>query len=407
MNDELPEGNRNEASAGKSEDSGELVTPKVIGPRLRKKEEVDHEQFTPPSLDARTVRASEFKPAKSKDEDFWAPDEGEAGASEALPVGSRGRKRDRKKPKTPKTRLSTVAILRALIRASFKRRFGVLPVLLLLVIAVAVAAFLGRQNGAQAVRKEYDTRPLVVIRPLSSSAAEKLKIAMSNLRSGNFLEGEKGLVELEETPDAFPSLNYLAAVAALQNGEIERADQKAEKSIAKNERVSDALALRAVVSTQQSLDRSRVQMGDPITRSEQFLRQAIAVDPSNPYPHFELANLLRFQRKPAEALEELLLAKALLNPMDSHLVMDLTIALLKLEDAPVESLPVLSVPTQDPRLLIPAAYGLMRRGDFVQAAAILKTCEQVMSPEVFDYVVNDMALRRFGEEAPLAPFYQR
>lgn len=407
MNDELPGESGKEASAGEAADSGEFVTPNVIGPRLRRKEEAEHEQFTPPSLEARPVRAAEFKPARSKEEDQATSDEGDTRVNEVAPAISRGRKRDRKKSQTPNARFSTVAILSAILRAGFKRRFGVLPVLLLLGVAVAVAAFLGRRQGEMAVRKEFDSRPVVVIRPISSAAAEKLKAAMVKLREGNPLEARRDLEAMEETPDAFPSLGYLVAVAALQGGEMEEADKRAEESIARNERVSDALALRAVVSTQEGLDRSRVKLGDPIARSEQFLRQAIAVDPSNPYPHFELANLLRFQRKPAEALEELLLAKALLNPMDSHLVMDLTIALLKLEDAPLERLPTLSGPTQDPRLLIPAAYASMRRGDFVQAAALLQTSEAVMSPEVFDYVVNDLALRRFGQEAPLAPFYRR
>jgi hypothetical protein len=146
-------------------------------------------------------------------------------------------------------------------------------------------------------------------------------------------------------------------------------------------------------------------MGSSIKRSENFLAQAIAADPSNPYPRFELATLLRYDRRKEEAAVQLKGARSLLNPIDSHSIMDITTAIMRLEVLPEDQVPGKIAPSDNPIKLIPAAYAAMRRGDFADAAAMLRAAREVMSPESFDYLINDPAMRRYAREAQLAEFY--
>ena len=80
-------------------------------------------------------------------------------------------------------------------------------------------------------------------------------------------------------------------------------------------------------------------MGVPRLRAEQLLRQACLADAANPYPRFELGTLLRYQGRREEALAQIKGAQARLNPIDSHMIMGITLALMKIEELPVEQLP--------------------------------------------------------------------
>lgn len=54
-----------------------------------------------------------------------------------------------------------------------------------------------------------------------------------------------------------------------------------------------------------------------------------------------------------------------------------------------------------------AAYVAMRLGDFGKAAAILRATEPTISPDLFNYLMNDPALRRFAKEPRVMGFYEK
>lgn len=278
---------------------------------------------------------------------------------------------------------------------------GMIALLALMAITALLGYTIGQARGRATERAANELVPV-------SFSAEQMSVlnkALESLRFGRPADAIAALSDLKNQDGHHPSVAYLLALAGLQNGDSQLAATEATESISLKERVSDSLALLAVVETQKASDRTQMAMVDPRRRAESLLREAIAVDPANPYPHFELATLLRYQGKRQEALAEIEAAKARLNPMDSHLVMDITSRLLRLESLAAADLPPQETSINDPRELLPAAYAAMKQGNLDQAADLLRRTRAVMDRELFNYLINDPALRRFAKEPKLEEFY--
>ncbi|MEO8206922.1 MAG: hypothetical protein ABI615_12140 [Chthoniobacterales bacterium] len=297
------------------------------------------------------------------------------------------------------------ALFRRALQRIIRRQPFLLPTLGVSLLVVFICSWIFYQMGVDAGNMEAEQAARKQGMELPADVAKDLDQALMDLRLGDSERGLKRISEIERSTPWFSSLSYLTALAAIQNGQTEFAAKKAQESILKRERISDSLALEAVIATQREPS-PLTNISDPRIEAEALLRQAIIADAANPYPHFELANLLRYKGRKEEAIKEIKAAQARLNPIDSHLVMDITLAILTMEDAAIPNLPpLLSKPSDDVRKLFPAAYAAMRRGDFDNAAAYLRICRENLSPDIFDYIINDRALRRFIWEPKLAEFY--
>lgn len=377
----------------------------VVRPRTMR-ERSDHEEPKP---------RKRFKSAQKAFFEAFRPAPGSTGKSEGesetLPAASREDEEDeeetvpiRRHDEEPKKTSAEQAA--AWLRRTLRMKTRLWPAVIVALIVILWVAHQSSVNGIAEGRRLAEAEAIhspVVMLPDTAAQFEK---AMNDLREGNTGRALASLQQIDEASVAYPSLSYLVCVAALQKGDVELAARKAAESIRKGERVSDSLALQAVLETQKASDPTWVKMGNPVVRAEELLRQAIAIDPANPYPHFELANLLRFQHKRDEAVREIRLARSLLNPMDSHLVMDVTASFMAMEEAPAESFSRESPSTDEPRKLFPAALAAMRTGDFQRAADLLSKCETLVSPDVFDYLVNDPSLRRYADASELQRFYK-
>lgn len=366
-----------------------VIRPRRLGERRADDADFANDETTPKARPRLKVRGQEqFKPLRT----ITVSKAPEAEVEVVEPASSDA------VPRKPSK--SYRAVLLSLLQ---KGRAPFVPVLLLgLIVGSITSVSIYRQLFERdAASVQVATPPAPPRSSLDATSAAAFREAMEDARAGRFALASEKLDKLDLIHPAVPSVAFVSAVTALQGGDPDLADLKAEESIARGERVADALAVRAVVAAQ----KRPASLVNPLLRSEELLRQAIATDPANPYPHFELANTLRYQRKTDEALAEIRLARALLHPMDSHLVMDVTTDLLSLEGTPPESLVVDQAETSDPRKLISQAYILMRQGDFDRAASLLRAAEAVMAPDVFDYLVNDPALRRFSTESALSAFY--
>lgn len=241
----------------------------------------------------------------------------------------------------------------------------------------------------------------------SKVAQNRLSAAMKQLREGNAREALRAFSALEaEFPD-IPSVNYLSAVAAMQAGDMDQAEALVAKSLQAGERESDAFALQAILETQRAASHSKINLGDPTLRSEKLLLRAVLADPANPLPFIELATLMRYKGRHEEALNFLQAAQARLQPVDSHVVVDVTLELVRLEDLTVEQLPAADGKSDNVNVLLPAAYVALRRDNFDEAAAILKKCRGLLSPDLYDYLVNDPAFRKFAYRTELKTAFQR
>jgi len=294
---------------------------------------------------------------------------------------------------------------RAIRRRAVKRIrliYALIAALVASVLCSVVFWNLGFGAGVVSLIEE-ETKERVTV---SKEFLADLDQALADLRAGETDKAVKKLRELEGAKTGVASLTYLLAVAAVQNGDIPLAEAKTAESISKRERISDSLALQAVLETQKRSDPSRQKFGDTRPRTEALLRQAMLADEANPFPMVELATLLRYQKRADEALALLRGARSRLNPVDSHSVVDVTIELATLQETPDDQLPQIAEPGKDLVSAFSAAYAAMRKGDFDRAADIAKTARKMAAADLFDYLINDPAIRRYAGEPKLREFFQ-
>jgi len=270
---------------------------------------------------------------------------------------------------------------------------------------VIVAFKSGEWRGRKLALRENVTAPARVAVPAATPVRPSaefpedllppLDAALALLRSGDNLEALDALNKMVASHPKAPSLQYAAALAALQAGYPREADRLADASIQNGFRVSDSWALKAAISA------SKSNASNP--EHEALLKKAIAADPMNPAPFIEMASLLRYQGRNDPAAALLTSASYRLNPADAQTVVETTRAILAVDSAkdPAPAAEPLGIPSRD----LPNAYSEMKRGNFENAAAILRFCRDQTSPDVFSYLVNDPALRKFKSLPELKEFY--
>lgn len=288
--------------------------------------------------------------------------------------------------------------VRKRVRVSYALAAGFVAAAFIGVITWNLGVGAGMRSSLEQETKEKAT--------VSREFLAELDQALAELRTGDTDKAVKKLQELEQRNTGVASLSYLLAMAAVQNGDIPLAEAKTVESLAKRERISDTLALQAVLETQKGADASIKKFGDTRMRSELLLRQAMLADAANPFPMVELATLLRYQKRTDEALALLRGARSRLNPVDSHSVVDVTINLATLQETPDAGLPQVSGPGTDLASAFSAAYVAMRKGEFDQAAASVKIAQKLAPPDLFYYLINDPALRRYATEPALQEFFR-
>ena len=266
----------------------------------------------------------------------------------------------------------------------------------------AIIAFkFGEYRGQKVVPREVKLAPVeaAATTPAHTEFPEELlpalDAALKMLREGGNLGALDDLNKLVASNPKAPSIQYAAAIAALQAGYPREADRLADASIKNGFRVSDSWALKAAIAASLSKDATSEQ--------ESLLKKAIAADPMNAAPFIELASLLRYQGRNDPAAGLLESAGFRLNPADAGTVVETTRAILAVDAAGnlVPSAQPLGIPSKD----FPNAYSEMKRGHFANAAAILRFCRDQTAPDIFSYLVNDPSLRKFTSRPELREFY--
>ena len=290
------------------------------------------------------------------------------------------------------------------------------PVAVLLVVAVVaaweIAGMLGRDGdkrkaaasaeAAEAAKAAVTGGPADVP-PAFANSVDQALFSLSSDPKGSL----KKLLALEaERPDVVP-LTYFVAMAAVRAGDDALAEKKIAETIAKNQRVSDALALQARLEVHHRKDESYVVLGSTDVRYESLLRKAILADSANPVPYLRLALFMWNQKRNGEALEYLGSARLRLNPADSYMMADICLALLKLEDTPEADLPAdAGAGGHDPVTLFASAYVAARKNDFPRAAGILCECREVVPPTLFSTVLSLPGFRKFSTRPELADLFK-
>jgi len=259
--------------------------------------------------------------------------------------------------------------------------------------------FLGRHSAPATEDWQIAALRQHTAQKLTVEGAARLRQALADLRSG---EPEAALSTLRALQKEFPqtaSLAYLAAIAAMQSGHDATAEKLAKESLKQGERISDSLALLSVLERKKARDDASRQ------RAEELLRAAITVDVANPNPRIELADVLRRAGRTDDAVAELDTARTLLNPVDSQLAVEITQALMKVEQAPAESLAAGAPVRDDASDLFAAAYAALRRDDPAEAARLLQRCRSLLPADIFHYLLDDPAMRKFAGRSELKNLY--
>ncbi len=258
-------------------------------------------------------------------------------------------------------------------------------------------------RAAEIARVESQREGENEIRP---ETAAELDAALERMQSGDLKGALEQLGKLEMIRPPISSLAYYQALAAVRMGDLDLAARKAEQSIEKRERVSDSLALQAVIETLRVTNATQRPLRDPSIRAEELLREAAAADTANPAPLIGLARLARARGKNEEALQLLRGARNRLHPVENSTTVEVTIELTRLQGLTDDQLPADSLTAEGVVEIFGGAYAAMRRGDHARAAQLLESSRRKLSPEIFRYLLHDPAIRRFSDEPALARYFK-
>lgn len=301
----------------------------------------------------------------------------------------------------PKTRRRRRSSAQNVQEGTSRRNYAVFAYGGLAVIFAAVFYFIGAFTYRPAA-----TGPARAETPeVAPEQQQLLEDALKQLRLGETKPAMEKLVLLESQNPDLPSLSYLKALVALQNGDIAVASAGAEASIRKNERISDALAVNAAVEGLKTGGSDWKSMGDADARAMSYLCDAIKADAANPYPYVELAMRQRSQGHTEDARRLLESAQLRLPPIDTYVVIDTTLLLMRLQKEPDDRLPDDIDPDKNPASLMGASYVAMRHGDFARAGKLLETAKHRMPPDLYYYLIADPAFRDFSAQQEIARFF--
>lgn len=260
------------------------------------------------------------------------------------------------------------------------------------VLSILLVGFLlGRMGQSSAL----DAQSASFAKP-SADLLQQLDSALALVHSGQASEALGKIKQLSESNPNVPSLEYLAALAAIQSGDMKTAHAKASLSIQKNQKVSDSLVLLSMAeSSGQGSGGSLLR--DAKIVQESLLWQAVESDLANPSPMIELASFLRSQNRKDEALQLFTAASARLHPIDSHVVVETSIQLMKLEQISDSELPPSTQGGSIPQAFA-SVYISLRKKDYNQAEIALEKCRQQASPDLFAYLLNDPVFKPFQSE---------
>ena len=269
-------------------------------------------------------------------------------------------------------------------------------------ICLFLVGWLAYHQGFEASQKRINELRMELPPAIPPEFQASIDSALQAYSKGNAADAVEILSGVYRKNQTIPSTCYLMALTAIQSGNLQIASEKVDESIFKGERLSDSLALKAAIEMEKS---NKGGMGDPKVRAESLLRSAMAADVSNPRPYIELASLLRFQGRNDEARQLFEAASMRLNPVEGQALVDTSLSLLNLQQTPDNKLPENLDPDKDPRSLVSAAYVAMRKNDIPALKALLSKARERLSPALYDYLMNDPAVRAFSKNPQMSGLF--
>ena len=289
---------------------------------------------------------------------------------------------------------------------SIKERSLLWSAIVFFIVVGAIASYqvyhIGIENGQAEVKRNQAAAERNRKFELSADDAVLLETLFSNIAERKDLKetGEAMTLLAEKYPD-IPSMNYIAALTALQASDFETCERIGRESILRRDRIGDTLTIQSIVEQSQ-----RKFLSDPRVRVVSLLEQALTADPIAYSPRIEMATLRRNEGKSDEAAVLYRSALARMYPVDPRVVCDTALAFIDIEEQSEATLSAEMPSSHDPRVLFPEAYKALILDNNDLAVQILNVARDKTDPFLFYYLMNDRAFQRFSYRPMLKPFFK-
>lgn len=224
-----------------------------------------------------------------------------------------------------------------------------------------------------------------------ASARNSVEAALASRFFGQHREALQHLEEARRWDPALRGLDYQFALTYLDLGEYGQSEDKVQRSLRKNEEISNAYALSAMIALAKARAHgSSAEARDSVMKNVQAAR---VTDPLNPMPHYVLAEFYRSTGHPDLAVTAYRRALERVSKSDSILMTTVKAGLAGLRsnhhltDPPLE--PVMKNGAASPEQFFFAAADALLRNDQERAMAYLKQVRQQVSEDDFEYLVGD------------------
>lgn len=207
------------------------------------------------------------------------------------------------------------------------------------------------------------------------TAASKVAQAAEAQQRGWMVSARKLLEEAAAIDPDTPGLKFRRAFQELREGHPRRAAAFARASLVAGQEIADCRTLLGLLAVQEK----------NYTEAEQHMRDAVAADPESSRGYYNLSEVLRWQGRPREALEQLEIAQKK-QPDDPVLPLKIRLTTIEIGERLTFIRPKSSAEDayiSDPAWALTEAALALRGGKIDKAAALLEEAEAGLQPQFF------------------------
>jgi tetratricopeptide (TPR) repeat protein len=230
----------------------------------------------------------------------------------------------------------------------------------------------------------------------ANSAERKVELAVEAQNRGWLVSARKLLEEAAAADPNTPGLKFYRALQELREGHPRRAAAFARSSLAAEQKVADCRTLLGLVALRDK----------DFAEAERQMREAIAADPENGRGYYNLSEVLRWQGRPREALEQLELAQQK-QPGDPVLPLKIRLTHIEVGDRLTFVRPKTDSSAPDASWTLTEAALALRGGKIEKAAALLDQARRELPPAFFfPLLKEDHFFQTYKSEPGLERFFE-
>ena len=228
-------------------------------------------------------------------------------------------------------------------------------------------------------------------------AERKVAQAVEAQNRGWLVSSRKLLEEAAAMNPNTPGLKFQRALQELHEGHPRRAAAFARASLVAGQKAADSRTLLGLLALRDK----------DLPEAERQMREAIAAEPENGRGYYNLSEVLRWQNRPREALEQLETAQKL-QPGDPVLPLKIRLTHLEIGERLTFIRPknAAGVERPDASWILTEAALALRGGKFEKAEALLDQARNELDPGFFyPLLKEDHFFQSYKSEPNLARFF--